>query len=245
MGTRKHRVLIVDDEKMVSKALGRILKKIGVEYVSCESGEQGLEELKKAEFPFSLLISDQRMPGMVGSELLEQSREVSPETIRFLISGYSDMDILVNAINKGFIQKYIQKPWDIDDLVAKVRDGLIQFRNTFENEKLVRIAKKQSKKLFQLSNELNEKIANDKKNVEALDNKIAQIKTEVEKAKNRKNKNMENSISADDFEKIFEEHGVIDSTKFNSLLHDTLGEIFRQFSDVAQKNGFEMTFLTE
>jgi response regulator RpfG family c-di-GMP phosphodiesterase len=78
---------------MVGKSLGRILKKIGVDFVTCENGEQGLEELTNSEFPFSLLISDQRMPGMAGSELLVQAREESPETIRFLISGYSDMDV--------------------------------------------------------------------------------------------------------------------------------------------------------
>ncbi|MCK5541951.1 MAG: response regulator [Desulfobacterales bacterium] len=238
MGKRKHRVLIVDDEKMVSKALGRILKKIGVDFVSCESGKQGLEELTKAEFPFSLLISDQRMPDMVGSELLEQAREESPETIRFLISGYSDTDVLVDAINKGFVQKFIQKPWDIDDLVDKVKEGLTQFRNTFENEKLVRITKKQSKKLYQLSNELNEKITKNKKNVEELDQKISQIKTEVGKVKI--GENGESRLSVENFEKMFEQHDVLENDKLNSLYHDTLSELFRQFNDIAQKNGFEM-----
>jgi response regulator RpfG family c-di-GMP phosphodiesterase len=238
MGKRKHRVLIVDDEKMVSKSLGRILKKIGVEFVSCENGEQGLEQLTKAEFPFSLIISDQRMPGMAGTELLEQAREESPETIRFLISGYSDMDVLVNAINKGFVQKYIQKPWDIDDLVVKVKEGLIRFRNTFENEKLVRLSKKQNKKLYQLSHDLDKKVVNHKKNIEEIDKKIAQIKSEVGKA--RKDEHIKPHLSVDNVEKIFEQHNVLEKDKLNSLFHDTLRELFRQFSELAQKNGFEM-----
>ncbi|MCD4741744.1 MAG: response regulator [Desulfobacteraceae bacterium] len=235
MGKRKHKVLIVDDEKMVSKSLGRIFKKIGVEFVSCENGDQGLVELTNAEFPFSLIISDQRMPGMVGSELLKQAREVSPETVRFLISGYSDMDVLVEAINKGYVQKYIQKPWDIDDLVAKVREGLVRFRNTFENERLVRLAKKQSKELYQLSNNLNKRVANHKKSIEVLDKKIGQIKTEDEQAETVKA-----PASVDGFEKMFEEQNILESGKLNSLFHDTLQELFKQFSAVAQKNGFEM-----
>ena len=117
----------------------------------------------------------------------------------------------MNTINKGFVQKYIQKTWDMDDLVTKVRDGLIRFRNTFENEKLVRTAKQQSKKLFQLSNELNEKVANNRKNVLKRDEKIAQIKTEVEKAKN--GQNTDSPISMEGFEKLFEQHDILESDK--------------------------------
>lgn len=239
MGKRKHKVLIVDDEKMVSKSLGRILKKIGVEFVSCESGEQGLEHLAKADFPFSLIISDQRMPGMAGSELLKQAREKSPETIRFLISGYSDMDVLVNAINRGVVQKYIQKPWDIDDLVAKVKEGLIRFRNTFENERLVRLSKIQNKKLFHLSNDLDEKVNNHKKNVEELDQKISQIKAEVGEV--NKGENAISSLSIDNFEKMLKQHNMLEKDSLNSLFNDTLCELFRQFSDIAQNNEFEMS----
>lgn len=239
MGKRKHKVLIVDDEKMVSKSLGRILKKIGVEFVSCESGEQGLEHLTKADFPFSLIISDQRMPGMAGSELLKQAREKSPETIRFLISGYSDMDVLVNAINRGVVQKYIQKPWDIDDLVAKVKEGLIRFRNTFENERLVRLSKIQNKKLFHLSNDLDEKVNNHKKNVEELDQKISQIKAEVGEV--NKGESAISSLSIDNFEKMLKQHNMLEKDSLNSLFNDTLCELFRQFSDIAQNNEFEMS----
>ncbi len=238
MGKRKHKVLIVDDEKMVSKSLGRMLEKMGVDFVSCENDEQGFEQLTTTDFPFSLVMLDQHMPGMMGFKFLEQARETSPKTIRFLISEYPDTDVLVNAINKGVVQKYIQKPWDIDDLVVKVRDGLIRFRSTLENEKLVRLSKVQVKKLFHLSNDLDEKVKNHKKDVEELDQKIVQIKTELGEVKG--DGNATTSFSVDTFEEMLKQHGMLEKGSLNTLFNETLCELFRQFSDIAQNNGFEM-----
>ncbi|MCP3901356.1 MAG: response regulator [Desulfobacteraceae bacterium] len=238
MGKRKHKVLIVDDEKMVSKSLGRILEKMGVDFVSCENDEQGFEQLTKTDFPFSLVMLDQHISGMMGFKFLEQARETSPETIRFLISEYPDTDVLVNAINKGIVQKYIQKPWDIDDLVAKVKGGLIRFRSTLENEKLVRLSKVQVKKLFNLSNDLDEKVNNHKKNVEELDQKIVQLKTEIGKVKG--DENATEPFLVETFEEMLKQYNMLEKGSLNSLFNDTLCELFRQFSAIAQNNEFEM-----
>ena len=238
MEKRKHKVLIVDDEKKISSSLGRILKKNGIEFVACESGEEGLEELDKTDFPFSLIISDQRMPGMTGSEFLEQAKEMSPATIRFLISGYSDSDVLIDAINRGIIQKFIQKPWKIHDLVDTVKKSFIQFKNDFENEKLVRLARKQNKKLYQLNSALNDKAAIHKKKIEEFDRAIAQIKIDIEKKGEAKN--IDEPLSIDYFEKLFKQHNKLESHKMTLLFQDTLCELFGRFSDIAKKNGFEM-----
>ena len=238
MQKRKHKVLIVDDEKEISNSLGRILKKNGIEFVACESGEAGLEELNKTDFPFSLIISDQRMPGMTGSEFLEQAKGMSPLTVRFLISGYSDSDVLIDAINKGIIQKFIQKPWKIHDLIDTVKKGFIQFKNTLENEKLVRLARKQNKKLYQLNHDLNNKAAIHKKEIEEFDRAITQVKTEIERKE--RDGNIEEPLSVDFFEKLFKQHNILESHKMTLLFQDTLCELFEQFSDIAKKNGFEM-----
>ena len=239
MQKRKHKVLIVDDEKKISSSLGRILKKNGIEFVCCESGEAGLEELGKADSLFSLIISDQRMPGMSGSEFLEQAKKMAPATVRILISAYSDDDVLIDAINRGIIQKFIPKPWKIDNLVAIVKKGFMRFKNAFENENLVRLAKEQNKKLYQLDSNLNERAINHKKKIEALDQVIVKMRAEVEKRK--KIENIKEPVSAGYFEELFKKHNITENDRLNSLLQDTLYELFGQFQGIAKKNSFEIS----
>jgi DNA-binding NtrC family response regulator len=97
----KHKLLFVDDEESITKALYRIFRRQGYEIHTASSGQEGLEMLKKDKKPFSLIISDQRMPGMTGSQFLEKAKKIFPESIRILLTGYSDMDAIVDAINKG------------------------------------------------------------------------------------------------------------------------------------------------
>ena len=238
MKKRKHKVLIVDDEKQISSSLGRVLKKNGIEFVCCESGEEGLKELSSTAFPFSLIISDQRMPGMTGSEFLEKAKEMTPSTVRFLISGYSDNDVLIDAINRGIIQKFIHKPWDITDLVNTVKKGFKRFNNAYENERLVKVTRKQNKKLYQLDCDLNDKVKKHKQKLEKLDQKIILLKKDVGKRTNIGDIN--GSFSPDYIEKWFEKNGFLEKSKFNSIFQDTLYELFDQFNNIAQKNGFEM-----
>ncbi|MCK5099877.1 MAG: response regulator, partial [Desulfobacteraceae bacterium] len=146
-----HTVLVVDDEEQVGKSLGRFLKSIGVKYVYMESGKLGLERMQAASKPFSLIISDQRMPGMTGAEFLEKAKAISPDTIRFLLTGYSEMDAITEAVNKGSIHKYISKPWDNKDFAEKIKSGLNQFELAMENDRLFKLAKDQNSKLYQLN----------------------------------------------------------------------------------------------
>ncbi|MFO7884853.1 MAG: DUF3786 domain-containing protein [Desulfobacteraceae bacterium] len=87
-----HMVLIVDDDEIVGKAVGHLVTHAGAAAVYVQSGTEALQRIKAAQKPFSLIILDQQMPGMKGSELLEQVKEIAPDTIRFLITGYADMD---------------------------------------------------------------------------------------------------------------------------------------------------------
>ncbi|MCK5100475.1 MAG: response regulator, partial [Desulfobacteraceae bacterium] len=203
MERRKPKVLIVDDEKEISSALGRIFKKNKIEFVSCESGEAGIKELAETEFPFSLIISDQRMPGMTGAEFLEQAKEMSPATVRFLISGYSDSDVLINAINKGVVQKFIQKPWKMSSLVDAVKKSFMQYKNSFGNEKLVRLARDRNRKMYQLNHTLNKKIAGHKKTIEEFDRKIAEVKIEIGKI--AREVDTEEPLTVEYFEKLFKQ----------------------------------------
>ena len=90
--------------------------------ITASSGPAGLEILKEREV--AVLLVDQRMPGMSGIEVFEIAQELYPDTIRILITAYSDLSDAINAINRGKIRRYIRKPWDPDELKAVLRDGI-------------------------------------------------------------------------------------------------------------------------
>ncbi|MBP2666353.1 MAG: response receiver-modulated cyclic diguanylate phosphodiesterase [Firmicutes bacterium] len=118
-------VLIVDDEEHVLRAITRSLAFAGYQVRSTSDTEEALQILKLT--PPALLICDQRMPEMSGVELLLRARAISPSTVRLLISGYSDIDVVISAINNGQIFQYISKPWGDEELIDAVK-AAFQFR---------------------------------------------------------------------------------------------------------------------
>ncbi|MBW2107512.1 MAG: response regulator [Deltaproteobacteria bacterium] len=155
----KHTLLLVDDEGHITKALLRLLRREGYEILCASSGPEGLEKLKAAEKPVSLIISDQRMPGMNGAEFLEKAKAIFPHAIRILLTGYSDMDALVDAVNKGEIHRYFAKPWNDEDLLLQVRQSLEQYELFVENRRLLALTARQNKQLKELNEALEEKVA--------------------------------------------------------------------------------------
>ena len=94
--------------------------------ITAASGPEGLAILKEREV--AVLLVDQRMPGMSGVEVLEIAQELYPETIRILITAYSDLSDAISAINRGKIRRYIRKPWDPGELKAVLRDSVETFQ---------------------------------------------------------------------------------------------------------------------
>jgi DNA-binding NtrC family response regulator len=106
---RKARILVVDDEERILTALKSLFRQRY--HVFCTTdGFKALDFIKK--YQMHVIISDQRMPGMLGVELLRQSREISPRSVRILLTGYSDLAAIVGSINDGEIYRFISKPWD-------------------------------------------------------------------------------------------------------------------------------------
>jgi len=130
----KHKILIIDDEGANLRLLRRVL---GDEYeiFAAQSGQEGLEILK--EQSVSLIITDQRMPGMSGVQVLEASQKIRPDAIKILLTGYTDIQALIDAINAGNVYKYIQKPWDAEDLKLTVKRALETFDLRHRNTQLV------------------------------------------------------------------------------------------------------------
>lgn len=111
----KPKILIIDDEKDNLSSLDRLLRK-DFHVFTCENGEAGIETLKKNP-DFAVIVSDQRMPKMSGVEFLEKCQEIAPQITRILLTGYADIDSVIEAINRGQVWKFINKPWEPDDLV--------------------------------------------------------------------------------------------------------------------------------
>ncbi|MFN8656987.1 MAG: response regulator [Candidatus Obscuribacterales bacterium] len=130
----RHKILVVDDEPANLRLLNRVLGESYETFVA-QSGTEALEILKAQDV--SLIITDQRMPGMSGVQVLEASLSLRPNAIKILLTGYTDIQALIDAINSGCIYKYIQKPWDAEDLKLTVKRALESFDLRRNNEKLV------------------------------------------------------------------------------------------------------------
>jgi response regulator RpfG family c-di-GMP phosphodiesterase len=118
-------ILIVDDEESVTRSLARSLKD-RFTVLTATSGEGALKIVERSD-PL-VVLTDQRMPGMSGVELLEHIRTIKPNTVGILISGYSDVIALTAAINLTTVHGFIPKPWDLDSLRRKLDDAVVQYR---------------------------------------------------------------------------------------------------------------------
>ncbi|MGF1528918.1 MAG: response regulator [Candidatus Competibacterales bacterium] len=117
----KPTVLFVDDERHVTLSL-RVLFRNQYRVLTANSGREALEILRRE--PVQVLVSDQRMPAMTGAELLSQARQVSPTTMRLLLTGFSDLSAIISSINDGEVFRFINKPWDNDELRAIIDQAM-------------------------------------------------------------------------------------------------------------------------
>jgi len=115
----KQTILVVDDENDNVEALERIFR-LKYKVLKATSGLQALQILDQHPDPVALIITDQRMPEMTGVEFLSRTIEKFPDTVRILLTGYTDIDSVISAINSGQIYRYLTKPWDPVDLQATV-----------------------------------------------------------------------------------------------------------------------------
>jgi serine/threonine-protein kinase len=118
---RKARILFVDDEERILNALRSIFRR-DYHVFTAANGAEALEFVTK--FKPQVVVSDQRMREMTGIELLRQVREVAPNTVRMLLTGYSDLAAIVGSINEGEVFRYISKPWDNDDIQKIVAEAV-------------------------------------------------------------------------------------------------------------------------
>ena len=129
-GVRKGRLLLVDDEERILNALKSLFRNRYHVFATTD-GNKALDFLRR--YHMHVIISDQRMPIMTGVELLRQSRDLSPRSVRILLTGYSDLAAIVGSINDGEIYRFLSKPWDGADLHRIVAEGVtiaLELENT-------------------------------------------------------------------------------------------------------------------
>ena len=138
-----YNILIVDDEMSVLNSLKRLFKKERYSIFTSHSGEEGLKILEKENI--DLIISDQKMPGMSGIEFLEKTVEPYPDVIRIILTGHAELNDAIRAVNSGCVYKFIQKPWNSEDLQITVRRALEQYDLLMKNRDLTMELKKRDK----------------------------------------------------------------------------------------------------
>lgn len=121
-GTPERTLLLVDDEENILRALTRLLRRDGYRILTARSGAEGLRLLGQNP-GVGVVISDQRMPEMMGSEFLGVVKQRHPETVRIMLSGYTELKSVSGAMDEGAIDKFLTKPWDDERLRADVREA--------------------------------------------------------------------------------------------------------------------------
>lgn len=127
-------LLLVDDEPNILRSLKRLLRRGGYRILTAESGREGLELLEKNDV--QVIVSDARMPEMGGIEFLDKARERQPSCIRIMLSGYTDLEAVIQAVNRSAIYKFLPKPWDDDLLQDHIDEAFRQYELAAENSRL-------------------------------------------------------------------------------------------------------------
>ncbi|MBI5444741.1 MAG: response regulator [Deltaproteobacteria bacterium] len=152
----RHRLLFVDDEENVLKTLQRLFHRGDYEILTASNGPEALSLLESNEV--SLIISDQRMPGMSGAEFFSQAKILQPDAVRIMLTGYSDAASAVQAINEGRVYRFLPKPWSDSALIELVAESLTEQGIKKQNVALQEQVRRRNGELRELNEGLEAKV---------------------------------------------------------------------------------------
>ncbi|MEA2102366.1 MAG: response regulator [Thermodesulfobacteriota bacterium] len=236
-------VLFVDDEKNVLSSLKRLFNEDAFEVKTASSAADALEIIKQ-NTNIAVIVSDQCMPGIKGLDLLERVKNIRPGIIRILLTGYSEMDLVIDAINLGSIYRYIQKPWDDTGFVYEIRQAVERYCIEAENIRLGHGLKDKNSQLIEKNKEIsktNQDLHDEIKKRIRLEEKMEKALVAAEAATRAKSDFLSN-IS---HEVRTPMNGVIgmnslllemdlapDARKYANIIQDSAGSLLRIINDI-------------
>jgi len=147
-----HTILFVDDEVNILKALKRLTRHEPWTVLCASRGAEALETLERS--PAQVVVSDQRMPEMSGVDMLQAVRDRYPDVVRMMLTGYTEMNVAVDAINRGEIYRLITKPWNDEELKATIRQAFDHYDLKREIKRLNQVTREQNFKLQDMNRNL-------------------------------------------------------------------------------------------
>ena len=181
MNERKASILVVDDELDILDVRQEQLTWEGYQVSACVNGADALSLLEKRDF--AVIVSDQRMPGMCGLELMGQARRLRPNSSRVLLTGVLSLDTLVGAINEGEIFRFVAKPWMRAELLATVENAVQRHELLEKNEQLAKNLEKANRQLVHANAQLQIQV-----------NELTAQKEQIDEAHESLNANFEHSL---------------------------------------------------
>jgi CheY-like chemotaxis protein len=154
MHKRARTLLLVDDEPNILAALKRQLRGAGLHILTATSGAEGLQRLQDEHV--DVIVSDQRMPGMTGVEFLRAVKHSHPDTVRMVLSGFTELQSVTDAVNEGAIYKFLTKPWDDTQLRAHILEAFRNKEMADENRRLDLAVRTANQGLAQANRQLEE-----------------------------------------------------------------------------------------
>lgn len=186
-------ILCVDDEASVLSALNRLFKTKPYKVFLANSAKEGLKLLEQNSI--DIVVSDMRMPEMSGAEFLTKVAKHYAHTFRILLTGYSDLDSTIQAVNKGKIHRYLQKPWNNHEIIQTMEESIARLCLERDKQQLLKQLNHKNKALNELNKKLEDKVYLRTRQIRAAMAKLEMAKARIEENHNATLKVFYNLIS--------------------------------------------------
>jgi len=176
----KKNIMFVDDSVGVLEALKWMFVDEHYHFFAFENPMEALRKMEETEF--AVVVADQRMPEMKGTIFLEKIKENWPDTVRIIITAHADLDIALDAINRGNVYRFIFKPWDERELKLAVKSAVNYYELRSENKRLNELLKKQNDQLQELTHSLERKVEERTKEISHIKKKRRKLERKLQQA---------------------------------------------------------------
>jgi response regulator RpfG family c-di-GMP phosphodiesterase len=154
------RVLLVDDEPVVLMSLRETLRPEGYTIVVANSPEEALESVR--QHTFAAVVTDYQMPGMTGVALLAEVKKLRPEAARILVSAVPTTEAMIDAVNEAQIFRFILKPWQREELVQAVREGIARYQQIMHDQLVLTTTTAMNETLHKLTESLQQQLEDER-----------------------------------------------------------------------------------